>query len=187
MLGPLTIVLSISEVDHYATLAIIILTLGLLTDIFDGIIARKLNVATQPLRRMDSAVDQLFFISVALATYIQCSSFFHANYFKIFLVLGLEAISYLISYVKFQKEIATHSIGAKLWTLVLFATLIEVIVQCESTVLFNLFFWFGLITRLEIMAIILVLKDWTNDIPTVYHAFQLRNGKTIKKHKLFNG
>lgn len=186
-IGLLIIVLSIVHADNYKTAAVILLSVGLLTDIFDGIIARQLNVSTQRLRRLDSTIDQVFFISVAAATYIQCPSFFRANVLKLAILLGFEGATYLVSFFKFRKEIATHSIGAKLWTLLLFATLVQIILQCESTLLFNICFWAGLLTRIEIIAIILILRNWTNDVPTFYHSLQIRKGKEIKRHKMFNG
>jgi len=104
------------------------------------------------------------------------------------IVLGaFEASTYALSYIKFRKEIATHSIGAKIWTLTIFATLVEIIVHCESLVLFEFCFWLGLATRLEILAIVFTLKKWANDVPTIYHAVKLRQGKEIKRNKLFNG
>jgi len=103
------------------------------------------------------------------------------------MLIGLEGLTYLISFVKFKKEIATHSIGAKVWTLLLFATLIQIILQCQSIILFNICFWIGILTRLEIIAIILTLKKWANDVPTFYHSVKLRQGKEIKRHKIFNG
>jgi CDP-diacylglycerol--glycerol-3-phosphate 3-phosphatidyltransferase len=60
-------------------------------------------------------------------------------------------------------------------------------VHCESVVLFELCLWIGLATRLEILAIVFTLKKWTNDVPTIYHAVKLRQGKEIKRNKLFNG
>jgi len=161
--------------------------IGLLTDIFDGIIARKLKISTEKLRRMDSSVDQVFFICIIGATCIICPDFFLSNKVKLGILIGTEILAYAVCYLKFKKEIATHSIGAKLWTLVLFFTLIQVIFECQSGGLFALCFWFGIATRLEITAIILVLKKWTNDVPTIFHAIKLRNGKTIHRNKLFNG
>lgn len=187
LLGLIAIGLSVLHIKHYTPIAFGILTLGLLTDVFDGIIARKLNISSQKLRRLDSTIDQIFFISVAIATYIQCPTFFSANLTKLIMLISFELLTYLICFIKFKKEIATHSIGAKVWTLFLFATLVQVIFQCQSVLLFNLCFWIGLITRLEIMAIVLTIKSWTNDIPTFYHAIQMRKGKEIKRHKLFNG
>ena len=187
IIGLAIIMLSILRVHNYKAIAIALLTVGLLTDIFDGIIARQLNVSTQKLRRLDSSIDQVFFISVAVATYIQCPGFFETNALKLTILLGLEAVTYLVSFLKFKKEIATHSIGAKIWTLILFATLIQIILQCQSTILFNLCFWIGILTRLEIIVIIMALKKWTNDVPTFYHSLKLRNNKEIKRHRMFNG
>ena len=187
VIGLVLIYLSAFDIANYKAIAVILLSVGLLTDIFDGIVARHLNVSTQRLRRLDSTIDQIFFISVAVATYIQCQDSFSTNAIKLTMLLGAEALAYLISFVKFSKEIATHSIGAKIWTLFLFATLVQVIAQCQSEVLFNFCFYIGVFTRLEIIAIILTLKNWTNDVPTVYHAIKLRQDKPIRRHKIFNG
>lgn len=187
IIGFVLIFLSFKKVEHYPVIAIIILTIGLLTDIFDGIIARKLNISSQLLRRLDSTADQIFFISVAIATYLQCTAFFKSNVIMLLVIFVVEGLTYLVSFIKFRKEIATHSIGAKIWTLFIFATLIQVMLQCESVILFHFFFWTGIITRLEIIAILLTLKTWTNDVPSIYHAVKLRQGKEIKRHKMFNG
>jgi CDP-diacylglycerol--glycerol-3-phosphate 3-phosphatidyltransferase len=187
LIGLLILVLSIAKVDHYRVIAIVLFSIGLLTDIFDGIIARRLGISTQKMRRMDSSVDQVFFMCVAIATYVQCPDFFKSNAHRLTILIGAEGLTYLVSFLKFKKEVATHSIGAKFWTLFLFATLIQVILQCQSVILFELCFWIGLATRLEIIAIILILKKWTNDVPTVYHSLKLRQGKEIRRNKLFNG
>ena len=187
VMGPVMILFSVLHIAHYNVIAISLLTLGLLSDILDGIIARHLNISTQKLRRLDSSVDQVFFISVAVATFIQCPGFFKANALKLGILIGVEALTYLVSFIKFRKEIATHTIGAKIWTLLLFATLLQIMAQCESGMLFQLCFWVGLVTRLEIIAIILTLKTWTCDVPSCYHSIQLRRNKEIKRHKLFNG
>lgn len=186
IIGFVIISLSLIKVENYQIIAAVLLSIGLLTDIFDGIIARYLDVSTQKLRRLDSAVDQIFFISVGVATYIQCPVFFETNVYKISILAGAEALIYVVSFLKFRKEVATHSIGAKIWALLLFGTLVQVILECRSVVLFNLCFWIGLLTRAEIIAILLLLKTWTNDVPSVFHSIQLRKGKTIKKSKIFN-
>jgi CDP-diacylglycerol--glycerol-3-phosphate 3-phosphatidyltransferase len=168
-------------------IAVVLFTTGLLTDIFDGIIARRLNVSSEKLRRLDSSIDQVFFILVAAATYIQCKAFFHNNFVLLAILLGTEALTYVVSFVKFKKEVATHAISSKIWTLILFATLIQIMVACKAPVLFQWCFYVGMISRLEIIAILLLLRRWTNDVPSVYHAILLRKGKEIKRHKLFNG
>ncbi len=186
-LGFLLISLSISNIPNYPTIAVALTIFGLLTDIFDGIIARKLGVSSQRLRRLDSSIDQVFFICVAIATYIQCPEFFKTNMMKLIILFSTEGLAYLICYLKFKKEIATHTIGAKIWTLLMVATLLQIMLQCESGILFQLFFWVGMITRIEIIAILFILKQWAHDIPSVYQAIQIRRGINIKRHKWLNG
>ncbi|WP_374164563.1 hypothetical protein [Arcticibacter sp. MXS-1] len=45
----------------------------------------------------------------------------------------------------------------------------------------------GIVSRIENLAILLLLKSWESDIPSVVHALQRRRGKDIKRNKLFNG
>jgi len=187
IIGFAMIFLAYRQLPHYPSIAVVLFAIGLLTDIFDGIIARQMGISSTRLRRWDSTADQVFFISVAVATYLQCPGFFRNNAVWLCILLGTEALTYVVSFIKFRKEVATHSIGAKLWTLVMFATLVQVMFTCDSEMLFQVCFWLGMATRAEIIAIILVLKQWTNDVPTVYHAVQLRKGKTIQRNKLFNG
>ena len=187
LLGFLVLLLCFIKIAFYKEYIVALLTLGLLTDIFDGIIARRLNVSTQMLRRLDSTIDQIFFICVVVSTYVICPEFYHSNKLLLSVLIGTELLTYVVSFLKFKKEVATHSIGAKLWTLVLFATLVQIILTCESSLLFLICFWLGVITRLEIILIILVLKHWTNDVPSLYHAIRLRKGLPIKRNKLFNG
>lgn len=185
--GIVLVVLSLLAPPYFNWIAIILISYGLLSDIFDGIIARQLNVSNEKLRRLDSSVDQVFFICTAVAAYIYAPSFFEDNWLKISLLLGAEALCYLVSFIKFRKEVATHSIGAKVWTLFLFATLVQVIAQGQSTLLFEICFWTGIASRAEIIAILLTLKKWANDVPSIVHAFQLRKERPIKRNKLFNG
>jgi CDP-diacylglycerol--glycerol-3-phosphate 3-phosphatidyltransferase len=164
-----------------------LIALGLLSDIFDGIIARRLKISTQKLRRMDSTVDQFFWLCVIVTAYLISPVFFKDNLVLIIIVLALEAVCYLLSFIKFKKEVATHAISSKIWALVLFATLIQIIATGNSVTLFYICFYLGIATRLEIISILLILKEWANDIPTVYHAVLIKKGREIKRHKLFNG
>lgn len=187
LIGFIILLFCFIEIESNKTIIVILLTIGLITDIFDGIIARKLNISTQKLRRLDSTIDQIFFLCVILSSFILCPSFYQKNWMLFSILITLEFITYVVSFVKFRKEIATHSLGAKFWTLILFATLIQIILQCDSSILFAICFWVGIITRVEIISILLILKKWTNDVPTFYHAILLRKGLNIKRNKLFNG
>ena len=186
-MGLLIIVFSLSEISYYKTVSISFLCIGLLTDIFDGILARKLKVSSQKLRRLDSSIDQVFFLSFTLATFFQSPDFFITHATSLILLFFVEGLAYLICFIKFKREIATHTIGAKIWTLILFMTFIDLILNGNSNTLYYICFGFGVITRIEIIAVLLILKKWTTDIPTFYHAIKLRQGKKIKRNSLLNG
>lgn len=186
-IGLLVLLLAILHVNYYATYAIILLIIGLLTDIFDGIIARRLQISSEKFRRLDSTADQVFWILIALSTFIQSPGFFKDHAVKLVILMAVEGLIYLISYLKFRKEVATHAISSKIWTLILFATLIQIMATNNSNILFEWCFYIGVITRFEIIAITLIIEKWTNDVPSVYHAVLLRKGLPIKRHKLFNG
>src|SRR6201986_2015184 len=118
LIGILIMIFSYIHIDNYKVIAVILFTVGLLTDIFDGIIARQLNISTQNLRRLDSSVDQLFFIVILIATYIESPRFFKDNSTELIILLSVEGLTYLICLIKFRKEIATHTISSKIWTLI---------------------------------------------------------------------
>jgi phosphatidylglycerophosphate synthase len=167
--------------------AVGLLIIGLLTDIFDGIIARKLNISSEKLRRLDSTIDQVFFISVAFASYNINPDFYRQNWLPTSILLASEGLCYLLSFIKFKKEVATHSILAKIWTLSLCSTLITVMLQGNTTIIFWICFTLGIISRVEIILILITLKAWTNDVPSLLHAIKLRKGISIKRNKYFNG
>lgn len=139
------------------------------------------------LRRLDSGVDQIFWTLVIAGSVWVCPEFFQVNVISILIVVCLEVLAYAISFIRFRREVATHAIASKLWTLTILAFIIQVMLSCHSETLFALCFYAGIITRVEIIAMLLILPNWTHDVPTVYHAWQLRQGKEIKKNKWFNG
>lgn len=187
-LGLLIVPLSLLAAGHFRVIAVTFLGIGLVSDFFDGYLARRLGVSTEKLRRWDSTVDVIFFLGVAAATLIRCPDFFlHEKAIPLVILVGAEALTYVVSYLRFRREVATHSLGAKIWTLFLIAALVEIILHCRSGWLFDVTFWFGLVTRLEIAGILLVLKEWTTDVPSLYHALLLRKGKPIRRMRIFNG
>ena len=91
-----------------------------------------------------------------------------------------------MSYFKFKKSIATHSILAKFWTLTLLGFLIDLVLNETSYILFMICIILGIISRVEIILIILKLKNWTTDVPSIFSVSNINQGIKIKKNKLFN-
>src|SRR6185312_7156238 len=187
LFGVIILFLAIFYPQNAQVPIVTLMVIGLLTDIFDGIIARRFNVSTLLLRRLDSTIDQLFWICVIVATYVLHPDFFKTNALKLYMIGTAELLAYIVCFIKFRKEVATHAIASKVWALSILAALVQVVLTGDSGWLFDTCFYLGVATRLEIIGILLVLKDWSNDVPSIYHAILLRKGKPIKRNKLFNG
>jgi len=187
LLGLVILVLAILQLAYARNIIIALITIGLISDILDGIIARRLGISTEKLRRLDSAIDQAFWIMILIGTCIISPAFYQQHYIQLIAIIILECIAYIFSYVKFRKEVVTHAILSKIWTLSMFATIIQAIATGNSGSLFHLCFYLGIITRLEIILILSLLHSWANDVPSLYHALQLRRVKDIKRSKWFNG
>lgn len=168
-------------------LIIALMYIGLLTDIFDGIIARKQNISTEKLRRLDSQTDLIFWLSIAAATWILRADILKDKLTGIWIILIMEALCYLISLIKFKKETCTHAITSKIWGITLIIAFTNLIGFNQAGFTFYLTIVVGLISHLDVILIILILPGWKHDIPSFYHAIQIRKGKEIKRNKLFNG
>lgn len=187
VLGFLIVTVTLFQPKFYPIYTVIFLTMGLLSDIFDGMLARHLGVSNERLRRLDSNVDQIFFICAIVSIYLQQPAFFQHHLYPIIILVASEIAIYVVSFIKFRKEVATHSLGAKIWTLFLFALLVQITLTGQSQVLFLIVFWLGILTRAEIIAIILVLKHWQNDVPNLKQAWRIRKGLAVQHNRFFNG
>jgi len=187
LIGIIIGILALYKIENYSIWIVILMILGLITDIFDGIIARKLNVSTEKLRIWDSNVDQFFWLIVIGSIFYLNIEFIKEHINWIAIIVSLEILCYIISYFKFKKSIATHSILAKLWTLTLLGFLIDLVLNGTSYLPFNICVVLGIVSRFEIILIILKLNKWTTDIPSVLSVSKINRGIRIKKNKLFNG
>ncbi len=168
IIGVLILLSAFIDLPKRSIIIVLLMITGLLTDVFDGIIARKLNIATEKQRLWDSNVDQFFWIMVLFTVFYLNTSFLKENWLWIATLIFLEALCYIISFIKFRKPIATHSYLAKAWTLTLLAFFIDLSLNQNSFYPFYICVVLGIISRLEIILIILRLKKWTTDIPSIF-------------------
>jgi phosphatidylglycerophosphate synthase len=174
------------QFENFANWIVAFMVIGLLTDVFDGIIARKLGVSSEKLRIWDSGVDQFFWLIILASIFYLNLAFVKSNLLWIIILLSLEIATYLISYLKFKKPIATHSILAKFGALSLLWFLIDLVLHNSSSFPFAICVVLGIISRLEIITIVLSLKNWATDVPSILVVTKMNKGIAVKKNKLFN-
>lgn len=170
----------------FSAMAPPLIALGIITDIFDGIIARRLGISNKKMRIWDSNVDQVFWALVIVSVFIVRFTIIKPLLLFIGILVLLESITYIISYARFKKPVATHTILAKIWALSLLGFLIEAAREA-STYSFIVCFVIGVISRIEIILILSKLKKWTIDVPSYFSVAKLNRGEEIKRNKWFNG
>jgi CDP-diacylglycerol--glycerol-3-phosphate 3-phosphatidyltransferase len=165
-LGPLIILGAIQSWP--GALMVAMLTAGTLSDIFDGIIARRLGTATPRLRQADSAADLLFWVCVIIATELQTGGFLFRHAWGLAALALSEAACYAISFRRFHRPPATHSYAAKLWGLLLFAGFAALLAGAPSPIFINLILAFGILVNAESFTIIARAKTYPVDVKSIF-------------------
>ena len=141
--------------------------IGVVSDIFDGIIARRLGVATPALRRADSTVDLLFWLSVLGAAQFSAGFVSHHR-LAIGLLLASEAACQIVSRKRFQKPPATHTYAAKAWGLVLSVGFILALLGHENTTVSVVMLVSGMLVNAEVVAIMALSPHQPVDVASVW-------------------
>jgi phosphatidylglycerophosphate synthase len=90
------------------------LILAFLSDVFDGILARRLNVATPGLRRLDSIADSVFYVAALLAAWHLHTSELQEYLPTLLVLAAIEVARYGFDLLKFRREAAYHLWSSKL-------------------------------------------------------------------------
>lgn len=151
----------------------IVLTVGLLSDVFDGILARKLGVANEKLRSLDSIADTIFYAGVFLVAVLKHPQIFITFWIPLTCFFLLEAGRYIFDYIKFGRPAAYHMWSAKAWGIFLFIGFTEILVFDVAGPGFLGALTLGVLTNIEGLWASIILLEWHHDVPTIYHAFAL--------------
>jgi CDP-diacylglycerol--glycerol-3-phosphate 3-phosphatidyltransferase len=155
------------------TLAAIVLT-ALLSDIFDGVLARRWKTDTAALRLSDSMADTAFYLCIAVAIGFGMPSVWQQCRNGVLLVLGCEALHLALDFAKFGKPAAYHSYLAKTWGLVLAVAMIVTFATQHTSLWMSAAVVLGVVSNAETVAMSLMLPVWRRDVKTLGRAWQIR-------------
>jgi CDP-diacylglycerol--glycerol-3-phosphate 3-phosphatidyltransferase len=147
---------------------------ALLSDIYDGIIARRLGVETSALRRADGVADTIFYAAAVWSSWLLAPAAVRSVGRILALLLALEVLRYAFDYAKFRREASYHSYAAKLWGLVLALALVLLLAFNISGWLLRAAIWVGIASDIEGLAISIALPVWSHDIRSIAHALRAR-------------
>lgn len=143
------------------------------SDILDGVVARRYGAITPFLRRLDSATDTVFYLATAYSAWTRYPTLLRPLTWPIAIVLVGEAINYVVALIAFRREASYHAWSARLWGALLFLALMALF-GTGSAALLPVALLSGMIAQCESLAITAVLPVWRPDVPSVWHAWRLR-------------
>jgi CDP-diacylglycerol--glycerol-3-phosphate 3-phosphatidyltransferase len=187
LLAPIILGLVYFNGESAKPIVLVLMYLGLISDILDGIIARKQHLSSAKMRRLDSQTDMIFWLSIGIATWMLYPQLIRDNAIPIWTILAMEAACYAISLLKFKRETCTHAFLSKLWGITLLIAFTSLIGFNHAGIPFYAAIVMGLISHLDRILITLILPRWTHDIPSAYHAYLIRKGIPFKRNSLLNG
>lgn len=159
------------------TLLIGLMTAAILSDIFDGVIARRLGVVTERLRVADSRVDLLYYVCIASAVWHTHPEIVRA-YRRPLIAIGLfQVFSWVIDLVRYRRIASFHAYLAKVWGLMLFLASVAILGFGHAGPFLWLAIIVGFIGNIEGIAMVLVLPEWQHDVPSIWHALRIRRAQ----------
>jgi len=172
LLAPFVVALAYAGVEGWVWP--LVLFLALMSDLFDGMAARRLGSDTPLVRRFDSGTDVVFYLGVLSAVAIFRWDAVNNYRWGLVALLGLEVTCNVVSLIKNRAMPATHSYLAKGWAVLLALSFAVVLGWGEPFPLLDFTIGYGILVDLEVIAIILVTPGPAVDVPTVVHAWRKR-------------
>jgi phosphatidylglycerophosphate synthase len=151
-----------------------VIFVAFVSDYFDGVIARRLGVATPELRHFDSRADLVFYATAAWAVWTLRPDVARSIAVPALIVIALDVVRHVFDFSKFGRDVAYHAWSSKAWGLSLAAALVLLLGFGIINPFVPIAVYLGLIAQVEGLMISIVLPAWTSDVPTIFRAIELR-------------
>ena len=155
-----------------------VVLIAFVSDYFDGVIARRLGVASPELRHFDSRADLVFYATAAWAVWRLHPDVVRSVAVPGLVVVGLDVVRHIFDFAKFGRDVAYHAWSSKVWGLSLALALVLLMGFGVSQPFVGITIVLGLIAQIEGLLISVALPVWTHDVPTLIHALRIRNTPT---------
>jgi phosphatidylglycerophosphate synthase len=152
----------------------VIVIAALLSDIYDGILARRWGCETAQLRMLDSVADTIFYLGVVAALWLREPQVLRSNWQLLTGLFALEGVRYVFDFWKYRKAASYHSYMAKAWGLLIVVAVVAVLSFGGLQPLVRLALVFGIVVNLEGLAMSVMLPRWKCDVKTLGRAWVLR-------------
>ena len=174
LLAPVVVMLAIYAPNRLAFGVCLIL--AFVSDILDGFVARRLDIATPNLRRLDSVADSAFYVAATFAAWLLYPRVIDDHLAALLLLGALELARYAFDFAKFGREASYHMWSSKVWGVALFVTFFALLAMGYTGQAVAVAVYLGILADIEGLVISFALPRWRSDVPSIFHALKLRRG-----------
>ncbi|MGC8668380.1 MAG: CDP-alcohol phosphatidyltransferase family protein [Chthonomonadales bacterium] len=172
LLAPILYV--IAAQGHAGPILLVLLAAGLLSDILDGVIARRLGIATERIRVADTYADGWYWAWIAAAAWRSDQGVIYAMRGPLAGLAGVMIFNYAFDLVRYERLTSFHAYSAKIWGLTLALAAAALLTHRGNTVVVWVALVAGICTNIEGFAIKLLLPRWEHDVPSLFHLLRRR-------------
>lgn len=146
---------------------------ALLSDIYDGVLARRWKIDTENLRRWDTRADTLFYLCVFIVAVMRYPAAFQHRWLIIAALITAETVQHVFAAIKYGRHASYHSILSKIWGLLMAAAMISLLGFGVNNWFMDLTIIWGIFCNVQGLIMTLLLPTWHRDVPTLFHAWRL--------------
>jgi phosphatidylglycerophosphate synthase len=151
-----------------------VLAAAFLSDVLDGMLARRTGQATPSLRYADTIVDTIFYVAAAIALRVAVPDAYAGLWFPLVTVIVVHVSRSTFELTKYGRVASYHMWSSKVLGLILVVAFSVAFVTGRPTPLLEVALWLGILNEIEGFVASLILPDWRCDVPSVFHALSRR-------------
>jgi phosphatidylglycerophosphate synthase len=148
--------------------------LAVLSDWFDGKLARRWGTVTPGLRQADSIADMIYAFAIAISLWCSHLEIIFRHRWGIGLVIALELLRYPLDWWRFGRGASYHALSAKLFGCSLIVAVSSIVMFDYAGPVLWICLLMGIVSELESILISLTLLEWTHDVGSLKRAIRIR-------------
>ena len=165
-------------VSQCAVLAGWLYIAAVVSDIYDGVIARRLGVATLRLRIADGCADVWLFLCLLAGLWIGYRALLPSLAWPFFTAITLQALSWAFCFWRFGKMTSYHSLLAKLTSLALLLGIL-MLLFAGTPIPLAVALWLFVANLVEEIAMTALLRRYHHDVWNLSAALKLRRADEV--------
>lgn len=163
----------------YQSLFVSLFVLAFVSDVIDGMIARRLQIVTAGLREADSRADLCLYLCVIAAIWLVYPQVLREFGVPLAIAIAAQCLQWITSLLKYGRLASYHSYSAKFWGISLAIATVSLFAFDYAGLPFLATLIIGTLHNLEEVAMTVILPNWTFDVKTIRAALAIRRQTAI--------